>query len=74
MTIDSLLDACEFVLRDLGEPQSAFWLASHVMEMKLWRASEADVEKALAVDLAKQGEKSIFVRSGDEFGLREWTP
>lgn len=35
--IESLLDACQFVLEDQGEPQSSFWLASQVMEMKLWR-------------------------------------
>ena len=45
--IESLLDACQFVLEDQREPQSSFWLASQVMEMKLWRASEADVRDAL---------------------------
>jgi hypothetical protein len=29
-------DACVLVLEDQGEPQSSFWLASQVMEMKLW--------------------------------------
>ena len=30
-----------------GEPQSSYWLASQIVEAKLWRASEADVRDAL---------------------------
>ena len=56
--IDSLLDACQFVLENQGEPQSSYWLASQVMEMKLWRASEADVRDAINKDIAKHGESS----------------
>jgi hypothetical protein len=37
--IETLLDACQFVLEVQGEPQSSYWLASQAMEMKLWRAS-----------------------------------
>lgn len=71
--IDTLLDACEFVLKVQGEPQSSYWLASQVMEMKLWRASEADVRDALNKDLAKLGQSSRFVAlPNDEFGLRSW--
>ena len=71
--IDSLLDACQFALENLGEPQSSHWLASQVMEMKLWRASEADVRDALKKDIAKYGESSRFVAlADDEFGLRSW--
>ena len=71
--IDSLLDACEFVLNDQGEPQSSYWLASLVMEMKLWRASEADVRDALCKDIAKHGGSSRFMSlADDEFALRSW--
>jgi hypothetical protein len=71
--IDSLLDACEFILNDQGEPQSSYWLASQVMEMKLWRTSEADVRKALSKDIAKLGGSSRFVAlPDDEFALRSW--
>jgi hypothetical protein len=71
--IESLLDACEFVLNEQGEPQSSHWLASQVMEMKLWRASEADVRDALSKDIAKHGESSRFVSlPDDEFALRAW--
>jgi hypothetical protein len=72
--IDTLLDACEFILNNQGEPQSSYWLASQVMEMKLWRASEADVRDALNKDIEKQGGASRFVRlANDEFALRSWT-
>lgn len=73
MTIDSLLDACELVLQEQGEPQSSYWLASQVMEMKLWRASEAGVRDALSKDIAKLGDSSRFVAlPDDEFALRSW--
>ncbi|HZZ77885.1 MAG TPA: hypothetical protein VFE62_05175 [Gemmataceae bacterium] len=58
MIIESLLDACEVVLNEQGEPQSSFWLASQVMEMKMWRASEADVRDAISKDVARLGESS----------------
>jgi len=71
--IDTLLDACEFILNDQGEPQSSFWLASQAMEMRLWRASEADVREALHKDMEKHGLSSRFVKlADDEFGLRSW--
>jgi len=71
--IESLLDACQFVLENLGEPQSSYWLASQVMEMKLWRASEADVRDALQNHIEEHGERSRFVFVGeDEFALRSW--
>jgi DNA-directed RNA polymerase delta subunit len=73
MTIDTLLDACELVLREQGEPQCSFWLASQVMEMKLWRASEADVREAINRDIEKLGASSRFVNlPDDEFALRSW--
>lgn len=72
--IESLLDACQFVLESLGEPQSSYWLVSQVMEMKLWRASETDVRAALTKDIDEQSERSRFVFIGDdEFALRSWT-
>jgi DNA-directed RNA polymerase delta subunit len=71
--IESLLDACQFVLENLGEPQSSYWMASQVMETKLWRASEADVRAALTKDIEEYGERSRFVFVGDdEFALRSW--
>ena len=60
--IYTLLDACEFILEDQGEPQSSYWLASQIMEMKLWRASEADVRDALSKDIAAHGEASLFAK------------
>lgn len=72
--IETLLDACEFILNDQGEPQSSYWLASQAMEMKLWRASEADVRDALKKDIEKHGDASRFVQlADDEFALRSWT-
>lgn len=71
--IETLLDACQFVLDDQGGPQKSYWLASQVMEMKLWRASEADVRDALKKDIERHGERSRFVFVGeDEFALRSW--
>ena len=73
MQITSLLDACQYIFEDQGEPQSSYWLASQVMEMKLWRASEADVGDALVKDIAKHGDSSRFMRvAEDEFALRSW--
>jgi hypothetical protein len=72
--IDTILDAIEFILVDQGEPQSPFWLASQMMEARLWRASEHDVRAALNEDITKWGEQSQFVRTADgEYGLRSWT-
>jgi hypothetical protein len=72
--IHTLLDACTFVLEDLSEPQSSYWLASQMEEMKLWKASEHDVRAALDEDIAKFGERSHFVKAtGDEYALRLWT-
>jgi hypothetical protein len=45
--IRTLLDACRFILEDQGEAQSPYWLASQADEMKLWRASESEVRRAL---------------------------
>ncbi len=45
--IQTLLDACRFVLEDQGEAQSSYWLASIMMEMKLWQVSESQVRRAL---------------------------
>jgi hypothetical protein len=71
--IHTLLDACRFVLEDLGEAQSSYWLASQVMEMKLWRASESQVRRAIDKDIEAHGESSLFVKVGeDEYALRSW--
>lgn len=67
------LDACEFLLDDQGEAQSSYWLASRIMEMKLWRTNEASVRDALIKDIQKHGEASLFIKvADDEFALRSW--
>jgi HB1, ASXL, restriction endonuclease HTH domain len=72
--IRTLLDACRFILEDLGEAQSSYWLASQVVEMRLWRASEAEIRRALSKDIEQHGESSLFVKVGeDEYALRSWT-
>ena len=74
MMIYTLLDACEYILEDQGEPQSSYWLASQIMEMKLWRTSEADVRDALDKDIKTHGEASLFIKvADDEFALRSWS-
>ncbi len=37
--IGTILDACREVLEINGAPQSAYWLASQMMEMRMWRAA-----------------------------------
>ena len=72
--IRTLLDACRFILEDQGEPQSSYWLASQAVEMKLWRASESQVRRALNKDIERYGGSSLFVKVGeDEYALRSWT-
>jgi len=74
MIIETLPDACAFILENQGEPQSAYWLASQVVEMKLWRASEAAVRDALNKDIKKNGVSSRFVKvADDEFALPSCT-
>jgi hypothetical protein len=69
----NLLEACEFVFKEEGVPQSSYWLASQMVEMRLWRASEADVQAALVKDIEQRGKASRFVRiAADEFALRSW--
>jgi hypothetical protein len=71
--INTILDACKFVLENLGESQSPYCLASQTVEMKLWRASEHDVRAALDKDIAEVGERSEFVKvADDEYALRSW--
>ena len=42
--------------------------------MKLWRASESEVRRALDEDIEEHGESSLFVKAGeDEYALRSWT-
>ena len=71
MFIHNLLDACESILVDQGEPQSSFWLASQIMEAKLWRTSEAEVRDTLNKDIEKWGEESLFIKVAEgKFALR----
>ena len=71
--IHTILDAIEFVLKEQGEPQSPYWLASQMMEVKLWRASEHDIRAALDEDIRKRCEQSLFVKvADDEWALRSW--
>jgi hypothetical protein len=72
--INTILDAIEFILEEQGEPQSPYWLASQMEEVRLWKASEQKVRAALNADIAKFGERSPFVKFGDdEYALRCWT-
>ena len=72
--IDSILDACREVLEINGDPQSSYWLASQMVEMRLWRASEHNVRAALEKDISGFGERSQFVKvADDEYALRSWT-
>ena len=71
VVIYSLLDAYKYVLRDQGEPQSSYWLASQIEEMKLWPADEAKVRQALLADLRRHSEASRFRDlEKDRWGLR----
>jgi len=72
--IETLLDACQFVLESQGEAQSCYWLASQIMEMKLWQASVANVRETLNQDIRQRGEQSRFLQiTEDEFALRSGT-
>ena len=56
-----------------GDPQSPYWLASQMVEMKMWRASEHDVRAALEKDIKERGQRSRFVKVGDDgWALRSW--
>jgi len=71
--IHTIIEAIEFALENDGGPISPFWLASQMQEMRLWRASEPDVRAALEKDIREWGERSQFVKVGeDEWGLRKW--
>ena len=71
--IDTIFDACRQVLEINGDPQSPYWLASQMVEMKMWRASEHDVRAALEKDVEEFGERSQFVKlADDEWALRSW--
>ena len=71
--IYTIIEAIEFVLDAQGEPQSPYWLSSQMDEMRLWKASEHDVRAALEKDISKFGERSQFVKLGeDDYALRCW--
>jgi hypothetical protein len=71
--INTLLDACQYILEDQGEAQSTYWLSSIMNEIRLWRASESQVRIALDRDIAQFGESSLFVKvSEDLYALRSW--
>lgn len=74
MKITSILDAVEFVLKENHDPDTPYWLASQMEEMRVWRASQHDVRAELDLDITKLGEKSRFVKMpDDQYGLRSWT-
>ena len=71
--IGDILDACREVLEINGDPQSAYWLASQMVEMRMWRASQHDVRAELEKDISEKGERSLFVKvADDEYALRSW--
>lgn len=71
--INTILDAIEYALEIHDEPQSPYWLVSQMDEMKLWKAREQKVRAALDKDIKKFGERSRFVKVGDdEYALRLW--
>ena len=71
--IHTIINAIDFILEEQGGPQSPYWLASPMMEMRLWRASEHDVRTVLEKDMKAWGEKSQFVKTADdEYALRWW--
>jgi hypothetical protein len=71
--INTILDACRYVLEDPCEAQSGYWLSSIMMDMKLWRASESQIRIALDRDLEKLGESSPFEKVGEDlYALRSW--
>jgi hypothetical protein len=71
--INTILDACHYVLEEQGEAQSSYWLSSIMLEMKLWRASELQVRVALDRDISQYGESSPFMKIGDDlYSLRSW--
>ena len=72
--IYSVLDACEYTLEIEGDPQSPYWFASMMIEMRIWKASEQKIREALDKDIAKSGESSRFVKvADDEYALRSST-
>ena len=71
--IHSLIDACEYIRNDQGDPQTSFWLASQIMETRLWRCAETGVRRVLNADIKTLGERSRFVKiAEDTFALRWW--
>ena len=61
--IDTILDACRAVLESNGDPQTPFWLASHMVEMRMWRASEHDVRTALEQDMKDKDTKMSSLKA-----------
>ena len=60
--------------RTKASHETSYWLASQIVEMKMWRTSEGEVRDVLGKDIAKHGESSRFVAlPDDEFALRSWT-
>ena len=57
--ISDILDACREVLEINGDPQTAYWLASQLVEMRMWRANEQDVRAALERNIGKLGESTL---------------
>ena len=60
--INTIVDACRYVLEDQGEAQTSYRRSSIMMEVKLWRASESQVRVALERDSA--GIPTVLGRHG----------
>lgn len=73
MKITSILDAAEFVLKEVGFPEAPYWKSLQMHEGRLWRASQHDVRAELDMDISENGAKSRFVKTEDgEYGLKAW--
>ncbi|VAX36070.1 hypothetical protein MNBD_PLANCTO02-588 [hydrothermal vent metagenome] len=69
----SINDVCKIILEDYGEPMSPYWLASQMVEARMWKANECEVRVALDEEIEKFGESAWFIKTeDDEYSLREW--
>ncbi len=72
-------EAANHVLSEAGEPLHVKEITRRILVDQSWKGSsktpEATVHAAIAMDIKKKGEGSVFVRvEPATFGLREWGP